>query len=405
MRRVSLVLALVSLTLSAGEADAQIPGRLKQRVRQAVEQAAENAVMCVVTDRACIEAAEAEGKEVTLTDESGAPLPPEQAGQQAAGPQQAAPARPGEGAWANYDFVPGDRILFDEDFTRDVVGDFPRRMEFKEGALEIVEWSGTRWLRAAADNSRFYVTLPETLPSRFTMEFDYVIPSGGEVWIYFGENTKRMLRFGAAGAAGVRNLDAGIDAHGEYEAGGDRNKIRRARVLGDGAYVKVYLDDKRILNVPNGEMERDTRILFWTDSQVDAPTLFGNFRVAAGGLRLYDALAAEGRVATQGIFFDTGADRLRPESTPTLEEIGAMLEQHPELRLLIEGHTDDVGDDAANLALSDARAAAVKAYLVENHGCEAGRLETRGFGETRPAVPDDTPEGRQQNRRVELVKL
>jgi hypothetical protein len=103
-------------------------------------------------------------------------------------------------------------------------------MEFKEGALEVVEWNGARWLRATADNSKFYLTLPETLSARLTMEFDYVIPGGGEMWVYFGKNTNRMLRFGAAGAAGVRNGDAGIDAHGECEAGGDRNKIRRARV-------------------------------------------------------------------------------------------------------------------------------------------------------------------------------
>ena len=81
-----------------------------------------------------------------------------------------------------------------------------------------------------------------------------------------------------------------------------------------------------------------------------------------------------------------------------------MLAEHADLKLTIEGHTDNVGNAAANRALSEQRAAAVKAYLVEKHGIDAGRLQTAGFGDAKPAAPNATPEGRQQNRRVELVK-
>ena len=70
------------------------------------------------------------------------------------------------------------------DFGGDEVGDFPKGMEFKSGALETVEWLGARWLRASQD-SKFYLVLPDTLASQFTMEFDYSIPYNGEVWIYF----------------------------------------------------------------------------------------------------------------------------------------------------------------------------------------------------------------------------
>ena len=73
----------------------------------------------------------------------------------AAAPRTAeAPAeelKPGEGAWANYDFKPGDRILYASDFSGDEVGDFPKSMEFKSGALETVEWQGARWLRASQE--------------------------------------------------------------------------------------------------------------------------------------------------------------------------------------------------------------------------------------------------------------
>jgi outer membrane protein OmpA-like peptidoglycan-associated protein len=81
-----------------------------------------------------------------------------------------------------------------------------------------------------------------------------------------------------------------------------------------------------------------------------------------------------------------------------------MLKSHSDLKLTIEGHTDNVGDAAANQALSDKRAAAVKAYLVEK-GIDASRLEAKGLGATKPKAGNDTAEGRQTNRRVELVKM
>jgi OOP family OmpA-OmpF porin len=309
--------------------------------------------------------------------------------------------KPGEGAWANYDFKPGDRALYVDDFTGDEVGDFPKRMEFKAGALEIVEWQGSRYLRASQD-SRFYVNLPEVLPERFTMEFDYSIPTGGEVWISFGDENKRV-QFGGDGTAGVYNAAAKITANGRLPDG-ERGALRRGRVLADGKYIKAYLDDTRIINVPNADVGRSNQILFYTDGDAKQPTLFGNFRVAAGGKKLYDALAATGRVATQGIYFDTGSDRIRPESSPTLKEIGAMLKEHPDLKLAIEGHTDNVGAAAANQALSEKRAAAVRQALVDGYQVDGARLQAKGLGQTKPAAPNDTPEGRQSNRRVELVK-
>lgn len=81
-----------------------------------------------------------------------------------------------------------------------------------------------------------------------------------------------------------------------------------------------------------------------------------------------------------------------------------MLKQHPDLKLTIEGHTDNVGNVEVNKTLSERRAAAVKAFLVANHGVDAVRLDARGLGDQKPVAPNTTPEGRQQNRRVELVK-
>jgi outer membrane protein OmpA-like peptidoglycan-associated protein len=321
----------------------------------------------------------------------------------AAGGAEADQLKPGQGAWANYDFKPGSRILFADDFTKDEIGDFPRRLEFKDGAMELVEWQQGRWLRLS-NTSHFFVPLPEVLPERYTMEFDCSVP-GGEMWIYpdHEKHGQNYIIFGNSGVGGIVGA-GGIAAHSNATPE-LRDKIFHARVMADGAYVKVYVNDKRCVNVPNFGAFRSNKIMFWVDAHEGQPAMFGNFRIAAGGKKLYDALSTDGRVATQGIYFDTGSDRIRPESTPTLKEIAAMLTEHPELKLLIEGHTDNVGAAAANLSLSDKRAAAVRQSLVDNFGVTGDRLTTRGLGATKPVAPNDTPEGRQNNRRVELVKV
>jgi outer membrane protein OmpA-like peptidoglycan-associated protein len=79
-----------------------------------------------------------------------------------------------------------------------------------------------------------------------------------------------------------------------------------------------------------------------------------------------------------------------------------VLKAHPQWKLRIDGHTDGIGNDAANLDLSKRRSAAVKAALVTRYGIEGGRLSTGGYGESRPQATNETPEGRARNRRVEL---
>lgn len=103
------------------------------------------------------------------------------------------------------------------------------------------------------------------------------------------------------------------------------------------------------------------------------------------------------------IYFDTGKDSIQARSDDLLSELAAVIVAHPELKKLrIEGHTDDVGNDALNLKLSDKRARSVMSALV-SRGVEAGRLDARGFGEMYPLAPNTSEEGRSQNRRVEFV--
>ena len=269
--------------------------------------------------------------------------------------------------------------------------------------MEVVEWQGGRYLRSAGDGE-FFIPLAETLPERFTIEMDYYGMNKYELTFTFNENVgspEDQVRIGAWGS-GVYGTAVKAMAKMPDDI---ESRMVKVRIMADGRYVKVYVDSQRVANVPNANLGRFSKIHVSVPGFADNAALVGNIRVLEGGRDLYDALSAEGRVATQGIYFATGSDVIRAESTPTLKEIAAMLTEHAELQLTIEGHTDDAGDAAANQSLSERRAAAVKAYLVASHGIAAERLETVGHGEAKPAAPNATPEGRQQNRRVELVKM
>ena len=109
-------------------------------------------------------------------------------------------------------------------------------------------------------------------------------------------------------------------------------------------------------------------------------------------------------MALHGILFDTGKATIKPESKAAVAPIGELLKNDAALKLEILGHTDNVGAAAANLKLSQDRAAAVKAYVVATFSVPQDRLTTAGFGDTKPVGDNKTEAGRAQNRRVELVK-
>ncbi|MCA6364476.1 MAG: OmpA family protein [Bacteroidetes bacterium] len=106
----------------------------------------------------------------------------------------------------------------------------------------------------------------------------------------------------------------------------------------------------------------------------------------------------------RNLLFATASDRLDTNSTAELDVLATYLLRHPEKKIRITGHTDSEGDSTANMWLSLARAASVKHYLVQK-GISAVRLQTAGKGENEPLIQNTTPEGRQQNRRVEIRLL
>ena len=315
--------------------------------------------------------------------------------------------------WENYDFVPGSQVIFYTDFSEDRVGNFARGLKYKGGSAEVVERDGVKVLRATG-HAEFLIPVGKKLPQRFTLEIDAIAPVTRDEEAVSFEGGADQNR-GAQSANVIWNpVRAFIFGSGLHNANSavkmlliPEGEVAHLRVLMDGPYFKMYLNDRRIFNIPELAFRRDSVIRVALDgTEEDGKAVYlTSIRVAESQLDvLYDALTAKGRWATQGILFATGKAELQPESRPVLKEIAAALKQHTDLKILIEGHTDNVGAPAANLALSDARAAAVKAALVADFGADAARITTKGFGDTKPATPNTTGQGRAQNRRVEVVK-
>jgi len=357
-------------------------------------------------------------KKVTPPAQAEAKAPAAEAKAPAGEAHAEAPADPK--VWENYDFVPGNKVLFYTDFSEDKVGNFARGLKYKSGPMEVVERDGVKMLRAT-DRSEFLIPLGGILPERFTLEFDIIppLPRDGD------HDMHEMLTFegGAEADRGAQSASvvwmpslAWIAGGGQHSPASNvttpeavrpalRNHLAHVRVLMDGAYFKMYANERRLYNIPELAVKRDSVIRVALNAADDQPVYLTSIRVAESETDvLYDALAAKGRWSTQGILFETGKSDLKPESRPVLKDIASTLKEHDDLKVLIEGHTDNVGNAASNLTLSEARAAAVKDALVTDFGIDGGRITTQGFGDTKPAQPNTTPEGRAQNRRVEIVK-
>jgi OOP family OmpA-OmpF porin len=322
--------------------------------------------------------------------------------------------------WDNYDFVPGNKVIFYTDFSEDKVGNFARGLKYKSGPAEVVDRDGVKVLRVTGP-SEFLIPMGRKLPQRFTLEMDILapLPRDGE------HDVHQMLTFEGGGETdrGAQSASVVWMTSSAWIAGGGqfspksnvevpaamrpllRGTVAHLRVLMDSAYFKMYVNERRLYNIPELAFKRDSVIRVNVNASDQETVYFTSFRVAESETDvLYDALAAKGRWVTQGILFATGKSEIQPESRPVLKEIASTLKQHSDLKILIEGHTDNVGSPASNLALSDARAAAVKAALAADYGVDAARITTKGLGDTKPSVPNATAVGRAQNRRVEIVK-
>src|SRR5947207_8766442 len=126
--------------------------------------------------------------------------------------------------------------------------------------------------------------------------------------------------------------------------------------------------------------------------------------VTADASSIADELTKSGHVALYGIHFETGKATILPDSESVLSEIAKMLQQNPDVKASVEGHTDNIGQAASNQSLSEKRAQAVVAWLT-SHRIDNSRLKAKGWGASKPVEENSSEDGRAKNRRVELVKI
>lgn len=134
----------------------------------------------------------------------------------------------------------------------------------------------------------------------------------------------------------------------------------------------------------------------------ERPMDTGMVKVDAAALK--KGLEEFGYIAVYGIEFDTGKATLKPSSAPALEEVKKLLDESPNLKLYVVGHTDDVGKESANVTLSNARAVAVVQQLTTKYKVAKSRLKPAGVGPYVPVASNKNEQGRAKNRRVVLVE-
>jgi len=326
---------------------------------------------------------------------------------------QAAP--PSIKAYQNYDFVPGDTVLFADDFADDQDGEFPSHWGLKKGQAVVNKVNGVPAFDLTEGNYVEVDPLMKTksyLSDPFTVEFDYYPTAeayGPVVFLAYtnkdGDESSANIKLDTQG--GVSTGYFTNDMEGSYPGEkGDAffNKWHHAALIYKNNQIKCYVDQYRVMIMPNSGIV-PLSLGFGGIGDVDNPIIIKNVRIAAGGnMNLLGKKFTESKIVTHGITFDVDQSTIKPESMGTLNMIVGVLKANPDVKFEIDGHTDNSGAAAHNMTLSQQRADAVKTQLV-NMGTDASRLTTKGFGDSKPIDTNDTLSGKANNRRVEFVKM
>ncbi len=332
--------------------------------------------------------------------------------------------------YSKYDFIPGEKIIFFDDFSQDNVGDFPALWN-TNGSAEVVTTNlyPGKWMKYYGRKTIWTDELLK-LPDNYTIEFD-IIPikdeeggmAGYDFRLIQSINPKAWDGGAVPGKAGfLFNIEYfGRPNYRTYINGDEGQGLGLSGHLDNKAYhqkenqkyhialwiqksrVRLYADENKIIDLPKAfplaSVKLD-RIRF-----ENGAAMISNIRIAVGAPDMRNKLMAEGKIVSYGIYFDVNKDVVKPQSYGSLKEIAAILTENPEIKIKIVGHTDADGADASNLDLSKRRAASVKNELVKSFGIDAARMESDGKGESQSVAANDTPANKALNRRVEFIKL
>ena len=327
--------------------------------------------------------------------------------------------------WAKYDFIPGTEIIFEDNLEGEQNGEFPSKWDLRSGSIENANFDGQNviyFIKCNANGGGNIVPLLKNstvdyLPEEFTVEFDAWFAEKSSNYLVFLADTKNQIKLDNSFSAIEKWLRFAKNS-GEYKQDIDAkyypgfsgavidnsSKWRHIALSFNTRALKAYLDDARILNIPNLGYNPTGISLAYHNPSGTTVGYIKNFRVAKGAVPLYDKFLTDGKFVTTGIKFDVNKATIKPESMGTINYVVKMMTDHPELKFSVEGHTDSDGDDTANQKLSEARAKSVLEAMTRL-GITADRLTSKGYGESKPMAANDTQEGKAQNRRVEFVKF
>jgi outer membrane protein OmpA-like peptidoglycan-associated protein len=315
--------------------------------------------------------------------------------------------------YGKYDFVPGDTVLFEDNVQDEEADEIPSKWKIISGRTEVRGKDGEKAI-VMVDGWNVQITprlkTKKILPQRFTLEFDAMTTGGdaaGSGWpleIVWNGGTGNMVNNLRILANGHTLLD---QQQGEFPTPEDirEGKWFHVAISVNETTMKVYLNSVRVLNAQteNGRANSFTFNIVGIATDGLNQRYFKNIRLAAGGIDPYKQITTSGKFVARGIKFDYNKATLKPESMGEINRITALMKSHPELKFEIGGHTDNDGDAAYNLNLSQQRADAVKAELTKQ-SIDASRFTTKGYGANIPMSDNSTKEGKANNRRVEFTK-
>ena len=319
--------------------------------------------------------------------------------------------------YSNYDFVPGEKILFEDHFTDDQDGEFATHWELNAGQAILNKRNDE--LAMLLTDGNYVRVIPRMkntkyLGDNYTIEFDwYHLPGAYGLNLLMGLYDKEggfdrtsdiSIQPAEVSFSGViSNVYLGKSYSEELHENID-NKWHHVGLAFKNHQLKIYIDQYRVLVVPDTKEDFDN-ITFAGIGSEESPIIFKNVRIASGGnMNMIGKKFTETKIVTHGINFDVNKATIKPESMGTLNMIVQVMKDNPEIKFEVGGHTDADGADELNMKLSQQRADAVKDQLVKL-GVDGARLTPKGYGESKPVSDNTSLEGKANNRRVEFVKL
>lgn len=330
-------------------------------------------------------------------------------------------------SYTKYDFIPGDKVLYFEDFSQDAIGDFPALWTTNGGGeVKTVSIAPGNWFNMNKESSFYCYTKTIAFPQNFIMEFDFIPDDNfqGEIvlCLYEEKENKEMNDDLYPGVKGVQIFmnEGNWNSKGYYNSEPDSpwleahsttnpaetDKVNHIIIWVQDRRLRIYHKGAKVLDSPTNIYAgaKFNRIRFDSYNSQCRPYIT-NLKVTTAAPDTRSKLITEGKLVSYGIYFDVNKDVVKPESYGTISDIAKVLKENPTVNIKIIGHTDSDGNDAANLDLSKRRAASVKNALVSQFGIDVSRIQTDGKGETEPITPNTTSEGKAKNRRVEFIKL